>query len=230
MALGTVKKRIRMCGRPAVPNISAMPKLMAEIGSLMKPPGPMMEKPSLAATSGALPAAADSCVFTFTARENMASGLKRRAAGAGPRRQRRARRVHARAGVDGLLPVVRQMVCEVADQRVRHQPAGRDAAVDHVGLGRLLHQLLAAAAGPLAVDVSVLAPMVRVRADAPAHRTAGTRDRAQGRRDRAQGTEIERKGREIAWRDARLEKLQIELARLNRRKSQHHGGHELTHG
>ena len=31
-------------------------------------------------------------------------------------------------------------------------------------------------------------------------------------------TEIERKGREIAWRDARLEKLQIELARLNRWK------------
>ena len=30
--------------------------------------------------------------------------------------------------------------------------------------------------------------------------------------------EIERKGREIAWRDARLEKLQIELARLNRWK------------
>ena len=33
-----------------------------------------------------------------------------------------------------------------------------------------------------------------------------------------QAREIERKGREIAWRDARLEKLQIELARLNRWK------------
>jgi len=35
LASGTVKKRIRMCGRPAVPNISAMPKEIAEIGSLM---------------------------------------------------------------------------------------------------------------------------------------------------------------------------------------------------
>ena len=29
-ASATVKKRIRMCGRPAVPNISAMPRLMDE--------------------------------------------------------------------------------------------------------------------------------------------------------------------------------------------------------
>ena len=32
LASGTVKKRIRMCGRPAVPNISAMPSEIAEIG------------------------------------------------------------------------------------------------------------------------------------------------------------------------------------------------------
>ena len=76
LALGTVKKRIRMCGRPAVPNISAMPKLMAEIGSLMKPPGPMIEKPSSAAASGGLPAAAAMPVFTSTALANIASGLK----------------------------------------------------------------------------------------------------------------------------------------------------------
>jgi hypothetical protein len=42
LALGTVKKRIRMCGRPAVPNISAMPTEIAEIGSLISAPGPMM--------------------------------------------------------------------------------------------------------------------------------------------------------------------------------------------
>jgi hypothetical protein len=55
LALGTVKKRIRMCGRPAVPNISAMPKLMAEIGSLTKLPGPMIDWPILAASSAILP-------------------------------------------------------------------------------------------------------------------------------------------------------------------------------
>ena len=42
MASGTVKKRMRMCGRPAVPNIRARPSEMAEMGSLTKPPGPMM--------------------------------------------------------------------------------------------------------------------------------------------------------------------------------------------
>ena len=45
LASGTVKKRIRMWGRPAVPNISAIPKEMAEIGSLMKLPGPC-ERPT----------------------------------------------------------------------------------------------------------------------------------------------------------------------------------------
>ena len=42
LALGTVKKRIRMCGRPAVPNISAMPTEIAETGSLISPPGAMI--------------------------------------------------------------------------------------------------------------------------------------------------------------------------------------------
>ena len=61
LALGTVKKRIRMCGRPAVPNISAMPNETAEIGSLMKVPGPMI-------------ASFFSCTSTDFA--NSASGLK----------------------------------------------------------------------------------------------------------------------------------------------------------
>jgi hypothetical protein len=63
--------------------------------------------------------------------------------------------VHARARVDRRLPVVRQVIDEAADQRVRHQAGGRDAAADHVRLGGLLAQLLAALAGPLAVDVPV---------------------------------------------------------------------------
>ena len=33
-AVGTVKKRIRMCGRPAVPNTSAMPSEIWSIGIL----------------------------------------------------------------------------------------------------------------------------------------------------------------------------------------------------
>ena len=54
LALGTVKKRIRMCGRPAVPNISAMPNEIAEIGSLTKLPGPIINcpPPRLPPTSG----------------------------------------------------------------------------------------------------------------------------------------------------------------------------------
>ena len=33
-AVGTVKKRIRMCGMPAVPNTSAMPSEIWSIGAL----------------------------------------------------------------------------------------------------------------------------------------------------------------------------------------------------
>ena len=38
----TVKKRIKMCGRPAVPNIKAKPKEMASIGFAASLPGPMI--------------------------------------------------------------------------------------------------------------------------------------------------------------------------------------------
>ena len=65
-----------MWGRPKVPNISAMPKLMAEIGSLMKPPGPMMARPSFSATEGSAPPFAAIWVRTFTPSANSASGLK----------------------------------------------------------------------------------------------------------------------------------------------------------
>ncbi|GJD51944.1 hypothetical protein OPKNFCMD_4703 [Methylobacterium crusticola] len=41
-ASATVKKRIRMCGRPAVPKISATPRDTAETGSFTRPPGAMM--------------------------------------------------------------------------------------------------------------------------------------------------------------------------------------------
>jgi len=63
-----------MWGRPAVPNISAMPKLMAEIGSFTKLPGPMIDCPMAAASSAVLPVA--SAAFTSTALANIASGLK----------------------------------------------------------------------------------------------------------------------------------------------------------
>ena len=76
LASGTVKKRIRMCGSPAVPNISAMPNEIAEIGSFTKPPGPMMAWPILAASSGGLPALAAMPALTSTALANSASGLK----------------------------------------------------------------------------------------------------------------------------------------------------------
>ena len=76
LASGTVKKRIRMCGRPAVPNINAMPKLMAEIGSLTKLPGPMIDWPSLAAISAVLPSLSARSVLILTAPANIASGLK----------------------------------------------------------------------------------------------------------------------------------------------------------
>ncbi|MNR33023.1 hypothetical protein D3C85_1506620 [compost metagenome] len=45
MASETVKKRIRMCGRPAVPNINARPREIAETGSVTRPPGLMMASP-----------------------------------------------------------------------------------------------------------------------------------------------------------------------------------------
>ncbi|MNT25220.1 hypothetical protein D3C72_1607290 [compost metagenome] len=42
LTLLTVKKRIRMCGRPAVPKISARPSDTADTGSDTRPPGRMM--------------------------------------------------------------------------------------------------------------------------------------------------------------------------------------------
>jgi hypothetical protein len=60
--------------------------------------------------------------------------LQRCTSTAGPLRQRRARRLHARACVDRFLPVVRQVIDEAADQRVRHQPRGGHAAVDDLRL------------------------------------------------------------------------------------------------
>jgi len=131
-----------------------------------------------------------------TAQHEALVGLEQRdhrgASVAGASCQRRPRRVHAGPGVDGLLPVVRQVVDEAADQRVRHQSAGGDAAVDDLRLGRLLHQAfdplaLAAAAGPLAVDVAVheefgrhdVQPFADVLAD-PGHRLAALRRRAVG--------------------------------------------------
>ncbi|MCY1462318.1 hypothetical protein D9M71_800820 [compost metagenome] len=45
MASLTVKKRIRMCGRPAVPNIMPSPREIASMGFDSKPPGAMMAVP-----------------------------------------------------------------------------------------------------------------------------------------------------------------------------------------
>ena len=41
-ASATVKNRIKMCGSPAVPNISASPSEIAETGSLTSAPGRMI--------------------------------------------------------------------------------------------------------------------------------------------------------------------------------------------
>ena len=46
------------------------------MGSLMKPPGPMMDRPALAASSGVLPVLAAIWVRTSTPLANSASGLK----------------------------------------------------------------------------------------------------------------------------------------------------------
>ena len=47
MALGTVKNLIKICGKPAVPNIKARPSETAEIGSEIKPPGDKIVIPFL---------------------------------------------------------------------------------------------------------------------------------------------------------------------------------------
>jgi hypothetical protein len=48
-AVGTVKKRIRMCGSPAVPSTSAMPSEIWSIGFLKSSPGSRKRCPSSAA-------------------------------------------------------------------------------------------------------------------------------------------------------------------------------------
>jgi hypothetical protein len=49
---------------------------MAEIGSFTKPPGPMMDRPALAASSGVFPVLAAMAVRTSTPLAKRASGLK----------------------------------------------------------------------------------------------------------------------------------------------------------
>ncbi|MCY1185694.1 hypothetical protein D9M73_264980 [compost metagenome] len=52
LALGTVKKRMRMCGRPAMPNTRPRDSETALIGSASRVPGPMILTP-LACTATA---------------------------------------------------------------------------------------------------------------------------------------------------------------------------------
>lgn len=66
----TVKKRIRMCGRPAVPNISARPRENAEIGSLTRPPGLMIASPlacTLMASENSVLKSKPTCFMTISA-------------------------------------------------------------------------------------------------------------------------------------------------------------------
>ena len=70
-----------------------------------------------------------------------------------PGRQRRARRVHARAGVDLLLPVVGDVVDKAADDGVGLQARRWQRVVEDLRGCGLLHQQLAALADPLAADL-----------------------------------------------------------------------------
>src|SRR5207245_10110120 len=112
---------------------------------------------------------------------------QRRPRSARQARQRRARGVHARAGVDALLPVVRDVVHEPADQHVRRKPRGGDTVVNDLGGCRLLQQELAALARPLAPDLALheelrrndVQPLADVLADTN-HRLAAGAARALG--------------------------------------------------
>jgi hypothetical protein len=82
------------------------------------------------------------------------------------------------------------VIDEAADQCVCHQPAGRDATVDDLRIGRLLHQAfdplaLAAPARPLAVDVPVREELGRHDIQPFAHVLADTRHRLATARCRA---------------------------------------------
>ena len=72
-----------------------------------------------------------------------------------PGGQGRARRAHPRAGVDLLLPVVRNVVHEAADGRVGLQTWRWQRVVEDLGRSRLLDQQLAALAGPLAANLAL---------------------------------------------------------------------------
>ena len=63
--------------------------------------------------------------------------------------------MHARAGVDLLLPVVRQVITEAADHGVGLQARRWQCVVKDLGGCWLLEQQLAAATGPLAPDLAL---------------------------------------------------------------------------
>jgi len=63
--------------------------------------------------------------------------------------------VHPRAGVDSLLPVVRQVVNKTADHGVGLQARRGQRVVKDLGRGGLLEQQLAAPASPLAADLAL---------------------------------------------------------------------------
>ena len=97
--------------------------------------------------------------------------------GAAPTRQRRARRHDARAGIDLLQPVVRQVVDEATDEGMSEQARGGHPLVDDLRVDRLLHQGLAAPARPLAADVAVHEELGRNHVESLAHVFAHARHR-----------------------------------------------------
>ena len=107
------------------------------------------------------------------------------AGGAGPGRQCRAGRVHARARVDRLLAVVGNVVNEAADQDMRDQAGCRHALVDQLRVDRRLAQRLAALARPLATDVAMDEELRRNDVQALAYVLADAHHRAAALRRRA---------------------------------------------
>ena len=111
-----------MCGRPAVPNISARPSEMVETGSDTSPPGAMMASPR---------------GWMRTASANIASGLKPKCQQHGERHEGRA--AEQQAGLDDLHPGGRLHAAEgdVDD----HQRADDDDRVEVVEPEQQLDQL-----------------------------------------------------------------------------------------